>query len=117
MKEQVINENYDYKEIGLNGFDYKLFEEEEGWKKQVGLDRYPYLKHLIQLWIGYCLRQMGKTNEAVCMKNSFTLNVGGKWPVKPFKRQEFWKCTGCTFSCLNISARWWGFRGLHTLQI
>ena len=50
MKDQVINENEDYKEIRLRGFDYTLFEAEEGRGKREGLDGYPYLKHLIQLW-------------------------------------------------------------------
>ena len=30
MKDNIIEEKEDYKDIGLNGFDYKLFEEEEG---------------------------------------------------------------------------------------
>ena len=38
---------------------------------------------------------MAKMNEAVCMKNHFTSNGGGKRLVCLFKRQEFWKCIGC----------------------
>ena len=49
VKDQVIDEKEDYKEIGLRGFDYKLFEKEGGERKREGLDGYPYLKHLIQL--------------------------------------------------------------------
>ena len=30
VKDHVIDEKEDYKDIGLFGFDYKLFEEEEG---------------------------------------------------------------------------------------
>ena len=30
VKDHIIDENEDYKDIGLPGFDYKLFEEEEG---------------------------------------------------------------------------------------
>ena len=30
MKDHIIDENEYYKDIGLRGFDYKLFEEEEG---------------------------------------------------------------------------------------
>ena len=36
VKDRTIEEKYQYKDIGLHGFDYKLFEEEEGG----GLDRY-----------------------------------------------------------------------------
>ena len=49
VKGQVIDEREDYKEIGLRGFNYKLFEEKYGRGKREVLDRYPYLKHLIQL--------------------------------------------------------------------
>ena len=60
VKDQVIDGKEDYKEIGICGFDYKLFEEEVGGRKQEGLDGYPYLKHIIQLWTGYWLRHMEK---------------------------------------------------------
>ena len=49
VKDHVSDEKEDCKEIGLRGFDYKLFEEEEGGGKLEGLDGYPYLKHVIQL--------------------------------------------------------------------
>ena len=49
VKDHVIDEKEDYKEIGLCGFDCSLFEEKEGGGKRDGLDGYPYLKHLIQL--------------------------------------------------------------------
>ena len=52
VKDHVIDENEDYKEIRLHGFDLKLFEEEEGRGKREGLDGYPYLKHLVLLWSG-----------------------------------------------------------------
>ena len=34
-------------------------------------------------------------NEAVCMKNFFTSNGGGKRPVKLLKKQDLWKYIGC----------------------
>ena len=49
--------------IGLHGFDYILFEEEEGGGTRKVLGRYPYLKHLIQLWPGNWVKQMAKMNE------------------------------------------------------
>ena len=52
MKDHVIDENGDYKKIGLRGFNYSLFKENEGGRKQEGLDGYPYLKYLIKLWLG-----------------------------------------------------------------
>ena len=60
VKDHIIDENEDYKEIGLRAFDYKLFEEEEGGGTRERLDRYTYLKHLIQLWPDDWVRQMEK---------------------------------------------------------
>ena len=71
MKDHVSDEKEDCKEIGLCGFDYELFEEEEGGGTREGLDRYPYLKYLIQLGPGDWVIHMEKMNEAVCMKNHF----------------------------------------------
>ena len=59
---------------------------------------YTYLKHLICLWSGDWVKQMGKMSEAVVIKNHYTINGGGRWLVRPFKRQEFWKCIGCILS-------------------
>ena len=47
MKDHIIDEKEDYKYIGLRGFYYKIFEEEEGGGTREGLDAYPYLKHII----------------------------------------------------------------------
>ena len=52
VKDHIIDEKEDYKDIGLCGFDYKLFEEEECGGNREVLDGYTYLKHLIQLWPG-----------------------------------------------------------------
>ena len=62
------------------------------------LDCYPCLKHLVQLWPGNWVNQMGKMNEAVGMENRVTMNGGGKRLVRPFKSQEFWKYIGCIIS-------------------
>ena len=60
VKDHVIEEKEDHKEIGLRGFDYSLFEEKEGEEKQEGLDGSPYLKHLIKLWPGDWEKQTEK---------------------------------------------------------
>ena len=85
MKDHVIDKKEDYKEIGIRGFDYRLFEEKGDEGKLEGLDGYPYLKHLIKLWPFNWVRKMGKMNESVCMKNRVTLNGGGKRQVKSSK--------------------------------
>ena len=98
VKDHIIHEKEDYKYIGLRGFYYKLFEEEDGGGTREGLDGYPYLKHLIQLWPCDWVKKMKKMNEAVGTKNSVTMNGGGKRLAHPFKRQEFWRCIGCILS-------------------
>ena len=107
VKDHIIDEKEDYKEIGLCGFNYSSFEEKEGGGKQEGLDGYPYLKDLIQLWPGDWERKMVKMNEAVCMKNHFTSNGGGKQQVKKFKRKEFWKYIGCILPAVTYRRKVW----------
>ena len=63
VKDHVIEEKEDYKEIGLSGFDYSLFEEKEGGVKREELDGSPYLKHLIKLWPGDWEKHMEKLTK------------------------------------------------------
>ena len=58
VKVRIIDEKDDYKNIGLHGFDYKLFWEEGGGGTRWGLEGYPYLKHRIKLRTGYWVKQM-----------------------------------------------------------
>ena len=60
VKDHIIDEKEDYKEIGLRGFDYSLFEEKKGRGKRERLDGYPYLKHLMKLWPGDWEKHMEK---------------------------------------------------------
>ena len=52
VNNDIIDEKEKYDAIGICGFDYKLFEEEEGRGTREGLYGYPYLNNLIQLWTG-----------------------------------------------------------------
>ena len=56
VKHHEIDKKENYKEIMIRGFAYKLFEEKKGGGKRERLDRYPYLKHLIQFWPEYWFR-------------------------------------------------------------
>ena len=62
MKDHIIDEKEAYKDIGLRGFGYKLFEEEEDMGTRKVLYGYPCLKHLIHMCTGDVLRQMAKIN-------------------------------------------------------
>ena len=48
---------------------------------------------------------MAKMNEAVGMEDRVTMNGGGKLLVHPFKRQEFWKCTGFILSAVTYGKK------------
>ena len=91
VKDHIINEKEQYKGIGLHGFGYKLFEEEENGGTKERLYVYPYLNHIIQLWPGDWVKKMSRMNEAVGMKNHLTVAGGNKCLVCPFRRQELWK--------------------------
>ena len=56
VEDNIVYEMEECKFIGISGFDYKLFEEDEGGGGGEGLDGYPYLKHIIQFWPGYWVR-------------------------------------------------------------
>ena len=60
VKDRIINAKEQYEAIGLHGLDYKLFEGEECGGTRKLLDGYPYLKHLIQLCPGGCMKQIKK---------------------------------------------------------
>ena len=98
MNYHIIDEKYQYEAIGLHGFYYKLFEEEENGGTRERLDGYHYLKYLIQLFSGYWVKNMAKMNEAVGMNDCLKTNGGGKWIVCPFISKYFWKCIGCVLS-------------------
>ena len=105
VKDHIIEEKEQYKAIRLRGFGYKLFEEEVGGGVREVLDGYPYLKHLLQLWLGYRVKQMAKMNEAVGMKNRLMVSGGKKRLVRPFNSQEFWKCISFILSAVTCGKK------------
>ena len=48
VKDNIISKKDLYEYIGPSGFDYKLFNEEEGGGTRYGLDGYTYLKNIIK---------------------------------------------------------------------
>ena len=100
-KDHIIDEKDQYKAIGLRGFDCKLFGSGEDGGTREGLDRYPYLKHIIQLCPGDRVKQMEKMNEVNGMKNRVTVGGGGKRIVLTFRRQDLWKFVGCVLSAVT----------------
>ena len=105
VKDRIIDEKQQYEAIGLRGFYYKLFEEEEAGGNRERLEGCPYLEHLIQLWPVDWVKQMLKMNEVVGMNNRLTMGGGGKRIVCPFRGQKFWKCIGCVLSAVTYGKK------------
>ena len=87
MKDNIIKEKDIYGAIRICGCYYKLFEKEEGGGIQEGLDRYPYLKHIVQLRPEDWVKQMSRMNEAVDMKNRIDMSGEKNRLVCPLRRQ------------------------------
>ena len=60
-KGNIIGGKQDYKAIGIQGFDYTFFEEQEGRCVRKGLYGCLYFNHLIELWPWYWGEKLGKT--------------------------------------------------------
>ena len=56
-----------------------------------GIHGSPYLKHLIELWTGYCGGHFLMMNEAVRKQNKIGLIWGRRRP----SNNELWICIGC----------------------
>ena len=91
MKDNIIKEKDDQKYIGIRGFDYKLFEEEESGGVKEGLVGYTYLKHRIKLWPGDWVKQVANMNEAVGENNCLDKYRGRNQLVRHFTKNKLCK--------------------------
>ena len=101
VEDNVVGEKEEYKAIELRGFYYKLFQEEEGEGVREGIDGYPYLKRLIELWPGYWVEQLSKMNEEVDERNRHHKATGKRQSVQKFSNNDFWKYIGCIISAFT----------------
>ena len=53
VDDHVLEEETDHDEIGLRGFNFNLFGEEEKQVTREGYSEFPYLLRLIKIWPGY----------------------------------------------------------------
>ena len=60
---------------------------------------------MIKLWPGDWDKWMAKMNEVVGMKNYVTVDRGGRRLVRPFRRQELWKCIDCILSSVTYGKK------------
>ena len=105
VKYNITKEKDQCKAIGLRGFDYKLFEGEEGGGVQEGLYGYPYLKHLIQLCPGDWANNMKNMNKSFGMKNCLDISGRKKQLCCTFISQCLWKYVGCVLLAVTYGKK------------
>ena len=64
VDDHVVEEPSDHKDIGLRGFDFNIFDEDEEGVVREGCSE-PYLKMLIKLWPGDWISQLKRMNRKV----------------------------------------------------
>ena len=92
----MVEEPCDHKDIGLRGFDFNIFNEDEEGVVREGCSK-TFLKMLIKLWPGYWIDPLKRMNQRVDEENGKQLNKGNVWyrKVRRFSSCEFWKNIGC----------------------
>ena len=98
VKDNIIKDKKDNKSLLLSGIYYKLFEEDDEWGSQEGIDWYLYLEHLIDLCLGDWVDHLSKMNEAVGERNKHKKVAGNTWLVCFIFKEGFLECIGCILS-------------------
>ena len=76
VNDHMVEEPTDHEDIGLRGFGFNVFnEDEEGVVREVSSE-FPYLLMLIKLWPGYCTSKLKRMNQKVYEDNGKVLNKG-----------------------------------------
>ena len=65
VNDHVVEEPTDHEEIGLQGFDFNVFDKDEEGVVREGSSEFPYLLMLINLWSGYWMTQLKTMNQKV----------------------------------------------------
>ena len=96
----VVEEKNDRDEIGLRGFDFKFFYEDEEGISREGLSEYTHLLFPKKLWTGDLNNQLKNTNMKVDEENVKGQEMANGWyqNVWRFSSNEFWKNIGCLVS-------------------
>ena len=76
VDDHVVEEQNDHEEIGLRGFDFNVFDQDEEEVVREGSSEFPYLLILIKLWSGYCITQFKIMDHKVNEDNGKSLNKG-----------------------------------------
>ena len=99
VDDNVIGEPSDHEYIGLRGFDFNIFDEDEDGVVREGCSE-PYLKMLIKIWPGGWISQLKRINQKVDDENGKVLNKGNLryQKVCSFSSNELWRNIGCLIS-------------------
>jgi len=94
-----VEEPSDHEEIGLRGFDFKIFDQDEEVSVREEICG-PYLKMLIKLWPGDWVDQLKRINKKVDEDNEMQRVKGivRFRKVRRFSSSEFWRNIGCMVS-------------------
>ena len=74
--DHVVEDPTDHEEIGLRGFDFTVFDEDEEGVVREGSSEFPYLLMLIKIWPDYWMNQLKRANWGVDEENVKALNKG-----------------------------------------
>ena len=110
VDDYVVEEPTDHEDIGLQGFDFNIVDEDEEGFVREGSNEFPYLLMLINLWSGNCKNQLKRINQKVDEENGKALdkrNVRYR-KVRQFSSNTFWKNIGCLVSDPIFSLGGWG---------
>ena len=108
----VVEKGFEHEELGLQGFDFNLFDGEREGGVGDGLKDLPYLLMLMKLWPDDWEEQFDRTNKKLDDENGRwgTQENGRFWKLQRFSRNELWKNIGCLLLApnyrLGVSRLW-----------
>ena len=107
VDDHVVEEPTDNDEIGLRGFDFNFFNQDEEGVVIEGYSDFPYLLMLIKLWTGGWMTKFKRMNHKVYEDNGKALNkVNVRYQkARRFSSNEFWKNIGCLVSTPTFGLR------------
>ena len=96
----LVEEWVEHEELGLQGFNFNLSDEEREGCVGDDVKEFPYFLILMKLWTEYCEEKLYRTNKKVHEDNGRGgIQYNGQfWKLWRFSRNKFWKNIGCLLS-------------------
>ena len=104
VDDNVVEDPTDHEEIGLQEFDFNVFNGDEEGVVREGSMEFPYLLILINICPGDWMTRLNRMNQKVDEDNEKTLNKGNVRYRKGcrFSSNEFWNNICCLVSAPNF---------------